>query len=366
MEGVEEANSAAVVSCHRVLNLLSETQDQTLAFKVLKAETGNAISMFNKVVSMLSNGVGHARLRRLTNPQQLHFNHTIFLDSPAVSRADPFPLLVQFLPRNLLEKPVNELGSTAKIPPQIPPRMFLENPAAATDAASRGTVQAAYSPNPTHLHFLQQQHNSQVFQIQQHMKFQNEMYGSSNSGKNLMFDNSSCTATASSSRSFLSSLSIDGSMGSMDGKAFNLFGGPQLSDSMNWHLNDRRRCSRGGNDGSGKCAKTSRCHCSKKRKLRVKRTIKVPAISNKLGDIPADDYSWRKYGQKPIKGSPYPSRGYYKCSSMKGCPAKKHVERCVEDPTMLIVTYEGEHNHAKLLTQSAHILMSVKEPLATS
>ncbi|CAL9128928.1 Plant zinc cluster domain [Musa troglodytarum] len=365
MEGVEEANSAAVVSCHRVLNLLSETQDQTLAFKDLKAETGNAISMFNKVVSMLSNGVGHARLRRLKNPQQLHFNHTIFLDSPVVSRADPFPLLVQFLPRNLLEKPANELGSTARIPSQIPPRMLLENPAAATDASSRGTVQAAYSPNPAHLHFLQQQHNSQVFQLQQHMKFQNEMYGSGNSGKNLMFDNSSCTATASSSRSFLSSLSIDGSMGSMDGKAFNLFGGPQLSDSMNWHLNDKRRCSRGGNDGSGKCAKTSRCHCSKKRKLRVKRTIKVPAISNKLGDIPADDYSWRKYGQKPIKGSPYP-RGYYKCSSMKGCPAKKHVERCVEDPTMLIVTYEGEHNHAKLLTQSAHILMSVKEPLATS
>jgi hypothetical protein len=42
------------------------------------------------------------------------------------------------------------------------------------------------------------------------------------------------------------------------------------------------------------------------RKLRVKRTIKVPAISSKLSDIPPDDYSWRKYGQKPIKGSPHP------------------------------------------------------------
>jgi hypothetical protein len=42
------------------------------------------------------------------------------------------------------------------------------------------------------------------------------------------------------------------------------------------------------------------------RKLRMKRTIKVPAISSKLADIPPDDYSWRKYGQKPIKGSPHP------------------------------------------------------------
>lgn len=42
------------------------------------------------------------------------------------------------------------------------------------------------------------------------------------------------------------------------------------------------------------------------RKHRVKRSIKVPAISNKLADIPPDDYSWRKYGQKPIKGSPHP------------------------------------------------------------
>ena len=42
------------------------------------------------------------------------------------------------------------------------------------------------------------------------------------------------------------------------------------------------------------------------RKSRVKRTIRVPAISSKIADIPADECSWRKYGQKPIKGSPYP------------------------------------------------------------
>ncbi|KAF5792293.1 putative transcription factor WRKY family [Helianthus annuus] len=89
---------------------------------------------------------------------------------------------------------------------------------------------------------------------------------------------------------------------------------------------------------------TSSC-CSKKRKLRMKRVVRVPAISMKMAEIPPDDYSWRKYGQKPIKGSPHP-RGYYKCSSVRGCTARKHVERAMDVDGMLIVTYEGEHNHA--------------------
>nr|QRX38918.1 transcription factor WRKY21 [Lilium regale] len=112
-------------------------------------------------------------------------------------------------------------------------------------------------------------------------------------------------------------------------------GKPPLSSSY------KKRChahsAAAGDAGSG-------CHCSKRRKMRVKRTVRVPAISSKVADIPADEHAWRKYGQKPIKGSPYP-RGYYKCSSVKGCPARKHVERARDDPNMLVVTYEGEHYH---------------------
>ncbi|TYK12869.1 putative WRKY transcription factor 15 [Cucumis melo var. makuwa] len=130
-------------------------------------------------------------------------------------------------------------------------------------------------------------------------------------------------------------------------------GKPPLSSSSL-----KRKCS-SDNLGSGKCAAASssaRCHCSKKRKLRVKRVVRVPAISLKMADIPPDDYSWRKYGQKPIKGSPHP-RGYYKCSSVRGCPARKHVERAVDDPAMLVVTYEGEHNHTLSLPETSSLIL---------
>ncbi|CAI8609299.1 unnamed protein product [Vicia faba] len=128
-------------------------------------------------------------------------------------------------------------------------------------------------------------------------------------------------------------------------------GKPPLSSSMM-----KRKCS-SETLGSGKCgSSSSRCHCSKKRKLRLKRVVRVPAISLKMADIPPDDYSWRKYGQKPIKGSPHP-RGYYKCSSVRGCPARKHVERALDDASMLVVTYEGEHNHSLSAADATNLIL---------
>jgi hypothetical protein len=38
-------------------------------------------------------------------------------------------------------------------------------------------------------------------------------------------------------------------------------------------------------------------------------------------------------------------RGYYRCSSSKGCPARKQVERSRTDPSLLVITYNSEHNH---------------------
>lgn len=41
------------------------------------------------------------------------------------------------------------------------------------------------------------------------------------------------------------------------------------------------------------------------------------------------------------------NRNYYRCSSSKGCLARKQVEKSNLDPNFFIVTYTGEHTHAR-------------------
>lgn len=60
-----------------------------------------------------------------------------------------------------------------------------------------------------------------------------------------------------------------------------------------------------------------------------------------------DEYNWRKYGQKQVKGSEFP-RSYYKCTH-PSCPVKKKVERSHEGHITEII-YKGVHNHAKPLS----------------
>ncbi|KAK4271739.1 hypothetical protein QN277_020385 [Acacia crassicarpa] len=98
----------------------------------------------------------------------------------------------------------------------------------------------------------------------------------------------------------------------------------------------------------------------KRRRAIQKRVVQIPIkevegsrVKGESNTPPSDSWAWRKYGQKPIKGSPYP-RGYYRCSSSKGCPARKQVERSRMDPTMIVVTYACEHNHPWPASRNHH------------
>ncbi|KAJ8540274.1 hypothetical protein K7X08_030193 [Anisodus acutangulus] len=57
-----------------------------------------------------------------------------------------------------------------------------------------------------------------------------------------------------------------------------------------------------------------------------------------------DGYTWRKYGQKHVKGSNFP-RSYYKCTQ-QNCPVRKKSE-CGPNGQVIEIVYNGAHNHPK-------------------
>ncbi|KAJ0230322.1 WRKY transcription factor 71 [Hirschfeldia incana] len=73
------------------------------------------------------------------------------------------------------------------------------------------------------------------------------------------------------------------------------------------------------------------------------REARVAFMTKSEIDHLEDGYRWRKYGQKAVKNSSYP-RSYYRCTTQK-CNVKKRVERSFQDPSIVITTYEGKHNH---------------------
>ncbi|KAK2418857.1 WRKY transcription factor [Trifolium repens] len=73
------------------------------------------------------------------------------------------------------------------------------------------------------------------------------------------------------------------------------------------------------------------------------REARIAFMTKSEVDHLEDGYRWRKYGQKAVKNSPFP-RSYYRCTSVS-CNVKKHVERSLNDPTIVVTTYEGKHTH---------------------
>eukprot|EP00252_Welwitschia_mirabilis_P011739 TRINITY_DN2613_c0_g1_i1.p1 TRINITY_DN2613_c0_g1~~TRINITY_DN2613_c0_g1_i1.p1 ORF type:complete len:326 (+),score=59.62 TRINITY_DN2613_c0_g1_i1:254-1231(+) len=304
-EDLREAASAGLESIERLIKLIAAPQNQNQSSYCAAPENPNlvdcsaiadvAVTKFKKVVSLLSR-TGHARFRR----------------GPSLASAQE------------------------KIPPKL-----MEEPNTSTSAlAYERKPDLVLCPTP-------------ISQIP--MSLPSSSVDFKSAGSDFYVQRKDAC-----SNSFASSLSVSvdgsGSVVSTENRSFNhshhqnLRAKPPLSSSSL-----KRRCHE-DNTTAKSCGSLGKCHCSKRRKNRVKRIIRVPAISVKMADIPPDDYSWRKYGQKPIKGSPHP-RGYYKCSSVRGCPARKHVERAVDDSSMLIVTYEGEHNHTRSVSENTGLVV---------
>jgi hypothetical protein len=258
MERIEEANRAAVQSCHRVLDLLSNPHGQLVSNKDLVAATGEAVLKFESLTSKLDNGngrQGHARVRKVKKPLPI-IDINLFMESPVVAKT-PSPITsIQLFPR-----------THPSIPAQFPKRLQLENPAVDLEgplqtppvklvlpgsvAPPAGTPYLALPA--AHLQFIQHHQSYQRF-IQQ-MKIQSEtMMNRSNLGDQgiLKVDGTNCIASSSGS--------------GLDGTSRPLQLGTSSQTSGTPELGVRRKKCTGREGGSGRCA--TRCHCANNKRLR--------------------------------------------------------------------------------------------------
>ncbi|XP_028781246.1 probable WRKY transcription factor 17 [Neltuma alba] len=316
-KAIQEAASEGLKGMENLIRVLSHKPDLVDCADL----TDVTVSKFKKVISLL-NRTGHARFRRAPIPPSSS-------PPPSASKLPP-PSSAVPSSANISQSQIPNLSPAQfPSPAPIPNPVTLHNAPINNSTAPSGFV-------PAHSQSLT-------------LDFTKPNILTSKT-KSLELEFSKETFSVSSNSSFMSSaITGDGSVsnGKQGTSIFLAPAAPTASGNGKPPLSTvptKKRC-HDHREHSDDLSGSSKCHCTKRRKNRLKKVVRVPAISSKIADIPPDEYSWRKYGQKPIKGSPYP-RGYYKCSTVRGCPARKHVERAPDDPAMLIVTYEGEHRHA--------------------
>ncbi|KAK9076535.1 hypothetical protein SSX86_004869 [Deinandra increscens subsp. villosa] len=147
------------------------------------------------------------------------------------------------------------------------------------------------------------------------------------------------------------------------------------------------------------CVKEKKAVGGDETKAKKKRKEKAPRFAFMTRteiDHLDDGYRWRKYGQKAVKNSRFPRvvgmllrrsrepltftkisllshESYYRCTSTS-CNVKKRVERCMGDPSYIITTYEGQHNHlvtpanysAPLIPSFNHLITTAAFTAATT
>lgn len=129
---------------------------------------------------------------------------------------------------------------------------------------------------------------------------------------------------------------------------------PPATPSSNDHTVDAKKrksgTGQGSNENNSESSSSEENFISSKKqreetvvKAKITRVyVRTEAADSSL--VVKDGYQWRKYGQKVTRDNPSP-RAYFKCSFAPSCPVKKKVQRSVEDQTVVVATYEGEHNH---------------------
>ena len=324
---VKEAASAGIQSVEKLMRLISQeqqyqetaTDNNNNSSKAASMELGAvadvAVDKFKRVISLLDRKrIGHARFRRapvgVNPPQQTQQNQA---QEPGTSNVSE--------PHRQKTEPVSAFKAYCPTPTPI----------------------ARLPPLPnTHQQLLSLPIHPQSLAL---MVTKNGALDRKDAATNINFCSS---PPISAGNSFVSSLTGDTeSLQPSLSSGFQITNLSQVSSVGKPPLSSsslKRRCN-SMDDAAIKCGSSSgRCHCSKKRlvffffitinpkydvgfsfttsnyvwsdysncffffsrKSKIKRMIRVPAISPKMADIPPDEYSWRKYGQKPIKGSPHP------------------------------------------------------------